>query len=82
MKKTKLAALLSSFTVGGIIVGRITKRPKKKDIPLIMGNLNIDTSNNTIDSLFSLELTAPLDYVMAQDTLLFKVRYIKEDISQ
>ena len=78
MKKVKPIAFLAGFTVGGIIIGRITKRPKKLKKPPVVGNLHINTSGNTIDSLFSLELTAPLNYVMGQKTVVLDVKYIKD----
>lgn len=78
MQKVKPVAFLLGFTVGGIIIGRITKRSKKPIKPPIVGNLHINTNGNTIDSLFSLELTAPLNYVMEQRTVVLDVKYVKD----
>lgn len=73
MRKTKLVALVSGFTIGGIIVGRITKTPKKANKDVIFGNIRIDRSDkDALPNLF-LELTEPLDKLEMSKTVMFNV---------
>ena len=77
MKNIRPAAFLVGFTVGGIIIGRITKPAKKLKKPHSFGNIRIDRSDSSsLPSLF-LELTVPIEELSTQETVIFVV--VNED---
>lgn len=73
LKKALLVAIptICSF-MGGIIIGRVTKKIKPPKLKLV-GNLRIDNSDvERPDSLF-LELVVPVSYIKEEEVVHLKV---------
>lgn len=73
MEKVKLVALISTCTISGIIIGRITKRAEKPKKLLTSGNIRIDRSIKDADPNLFLELTVPLSELEVNRTVMFNV---------